>query len=102
MFLNGILYFQVKLIDEFFHPKKQQQSRTYRIVYRHMTRPLTKTEVNKLHTKIATKMIQYYDVELRWSPNYTINYIYIFKNGTIMEFVSKYDEMIRKARTTSG
>ncbi|OWF53551.1 phenylalanine--tRNA ligase, mitochondrial-like [Mizuhopecten yessoensis] len=56
---------QVHLIDSFFHPKKQRQSQTYRIVYRHMERPLTQNEVNILHEKISSKAVQTLDVDIR-------------------------------------
>merc|ERR1712059_169040 len=43
---------QVKLFDSFFHPKRGLKSQSYRIVYRDMSRPLTKEEANVIHAEI--------------------------------------------------
>lgn len=63
--ISTFKWFQVKLTDEFFHPKKNRISRTYRIIYRHMDRPLTKIEVNLLHLRIANAVVDTFDVEIR-------------------------------------
>jgi len=51
---GGDLVEQVKLIDEFTHPKKGLSSQTYRIVYRHMSKTLSQEEANIVHKAIET------------------------------------------------
>ncbi|XP_060073826.1 phenylalanine--tRNA ligase, mitochondrial-like [Ylistrum balloti] len=63
--VGGNIVEQVHLIDTFFHPKKQRHSQTYRIVYRHMERPLTGEEVNTVHQEISVKATQTLDVDIR-------------------------------------
>ena len=43
---------QVKLVDEFTHPKKGMSSQSYRIVYRDMRKTLTQDEANVMHKAI--------------------------------------------------
>jgi len=50
--LGGDLVEQVKLTDEFTHPKKGLSSQTYKIVYRHMSKTLTQEEANTVHKAI--------------------------------------------------
>jgi len=50
--IGGDLVEQVKLVDEFTHPKKGLNSQSYRIVYRHMSKTLTQDEANVLHKSI--------------------------------------------------
>lgn len=56
---------QVKLVDEFTHPKTKKTSHCYRIVYRALDRVLTKDEVNLIHGKIADACRREFKVELR-------------------------------------
>merc|ERR1719376_992363 len=51
---GGDLVEQVRLIDEFTHPKKGLSSQTYRIVYRHMSKTLSQEEANIVHKAIET------------------------------------------------
>jgi len=50
--IGGDIVEQVKLIDEFTHPKKGLSSQTYKIVYRHMSKTLTQEEANAVHKAI--------------------------------------------------
>lgn len=61
----GDLVEQVKLVDEFTHPKTKRTSHCYRIVYRAADRVLTKEEVNVIHGKIAESSREQFQVELR-------------------------------------
>ncbi|XP_069114103.1 phenylalanine--tRNA ligase, mitochondrial-like isoform X2 [Argopecten irradians] len=63
--VGGDLVEQVHLFDTFFHPKKQLQSQSYRIVYRHMERALSQEEVNKVHQEIAARAVRTLHVEIR-------------------------------------
>lgn len=56
---------QVKLIDDFKHPKTKKQSQCYRIVYRHMEKSFTKEEVNVMHEKVAKLATEELGVEIR-------------------------------------
>ena len=62
---QSFFHFQVKLVDEFFHPKKQVMSHCYRIVYRHMERLLTQEEVNVIHRKIEESASNLLNVVIR-------------------------------------
>ena len=62
---GGDLVEQVDLVDEFSHPKLRRTSHCYHLVYRHMEKTLTKTEVNKLHSQIESKAVQLLGVEIR-------------------------------------
>ena len=61
----GELIEQVKLIDEFEHPKTGRKSHCYRITYRSADRVLTKDEVNVLHAQIAQACRDRFQVDLR-------------------------------------
>jgi len=50
--IGGDLVEQVKLVDQFNHPKKGLTSQTYRIVYRDMNKTLTQEEANAVHLAI--------------------------------------------------
>lgn len=63
--LGGDLVEQVMLTDEFYHPKKQRHSQTYRIIYRAADRTLTKDEINMIHKDIENHCRQRFNVEIR-------------------------------------
>ncbi|XP_054721555.1 probable phenylalanine--tRNA ligase, mitochondrial [Uloborus diversus] len=63
--IGGEIIEQVHKIDEFFHPKHRRQSFCYRIVYRHMERTLSQSEVNKIHEEIANAAVKFLNVEIR-------------------------------------
>jgi len=56
----------VSLIDEFTHPKTKRKSRCYRIYYRHVSRPLTQSEVNQVHDMIQKTAVANLNIEGRW------------------------------------
>lgn len=62
---GGHLVEQVKLIDQFQHPKTKNVSHCYRIVYRHLERTLNKEEVNEVHKLIETNATKILGVKLR-------------------------------------
>eukprot|EP01130_Rhizamoeba_saxonica_P007224 TRINITY_DN2917_c0_g2_i1.p1 TRINITY_DN2917_c0_g2~~TRINITY_DN2917_c0_g2_i1.p1 ORF type:complete len:203 (-),score=56.70 TRINITY_DN2917_c0_g2_i1:64-672(-) len=47
----------VRKTDEFYHPKKQRMSKTYRVTYRSMDRSLTNEEVN-VYQKMVRKLVE--------------------------------------------
>ncbi|XP_013075159.2 phenylalanine--tRNA ligase, mitochondrial-like [Biomphalaria glabrata] len=63
--IGGDLVEQVKLVDEFQHPKKKRFSHCYRIVYRHMEKTLTQEEVNQVHQQIELLAASQLGVEIR-------------------------------------
>ena len=63
--IGGDLVEDVKLIDEFTHPKKGDQSRAYRINYRSLERTLTNEEANQMHEAIKDKLVQSLKVMIR-------------------------------------
>lgn len=56
---------QISLKDDFTHPKTKKMSHCYNIVYRHMERTLTRTEVNKIHNRIETMAVAKLNVIIR-------------------------------------
>ncbi|KZF20029.1 phenylalanyl-tRNA synthetase [Xylona heveae TC161] len=55
----------VKLMDEFTHPKTNRKSMMYRLNYRSLERTLTNQEANELHSKVQDKLVEILGVELR-------------------------------------
>lgn len=56
---------QVDLLDEFKHPKTQQLSHTYTVIYRSNERALTKDEINFVHKKIENQLVENFGVQIR-------------------------------------
>ena len=63
--IGGDIVEQVRLVDEFTHPKTGRTSQCYRIVYRHMSKTLTQAEANKTHKSIEEAAVQNLDVTIR-------------------------------------
>ena len=63
--IGGDLVEQVKLIDEFHHPKTGRDSQCYRIVYRDMTKTLTQEEANIIHSDIESAAVEKLGVIIR-------------------------------------
>lgn len=63
--IAGDLVEDVRLVDEFTHPKTMKRSACYRITYRSLERTLTNDEVNDLHTTICETMVEKLGVEIR-------------------------------------
>lgn len=63
--IAGDLVEEVKLLDEFTHPKTQRVSHCYRIAYRSMQRSLTDEEINGLQASVRTDVASKLKVELR-------------------------------------
>ncbi|RAL17809.1 phenylalanine--tRNA ligase [Aspergillus homomorphus CBS 101889] len=61
----GDLVEDVRLVDEFTHPKTKRKSMCYRINYRSLERTLTNTEANDLHDELRQKLVDLLNVELR-------------------------------------
>ncbi|EFQ99252.1 phenylalanyl-tRNA synthetase [Nannizzia gypsea CBS 118893] len=61
----GDLAEDVKLVDEFTHPKTGKKSLCYRINYRSLERTLTNEETNQLHDKVRQTLVETAGVELR-------------------------------------
>jgi phenylalanyl-tRNA synthetase alpha chain len=61
----GDLVEDVRLTDEFVHPKTGRRSLCYRINYRSLERTLTNDETNELHERLRTLLVDRLGVELR-------------------------------------
>lgn len=61
----GDLIEDVKLVDQFTHPKSGRESRCYRINYRSMDRSLSNEEVNGMQAEISEQCQERLRVELR-------------------------------------
>jgi phenylalanyl-tRNA synthetase alpha chain len=55
----------VRLVDEFTHPKMGRRSMCYRIMYRSLERTLTNEEANEMHERIRQRLVEKLGVELR-------------------------------------
>lgn len=55
----------VRLTDEFEHPKTRRRSLCYRVNYRHLERTLTNDETNDLHERFRRELVAKLGVELR-------------------------------------
>lgn len=63
--IAGDVVEDVRLLDEFTHPKTGRKSMAYRIVYRSLERTLTNEETNKLHEQVRAALVKDLGVELR-------------------------------------
>lgn len=61
----GDLVEDVRLVDEFVHPKSQRKSLCYRVNYRSLERTLTNDETNALHSQLTQQLIDKLGVEIR-------------------------------------
>lgn len=61
----GDLVEDVRLVDEFTHPKTRRRSVCYRINYRSLERTLTNAEVNDMHAGIIDAFVKDLGVEIR-------------------------------------
>lgn len=61
----GDLVEDVRLTDEFVHPKTGRKSMCYRINYRSLERTLTNEETNELHERLGKLLVERLGVELR-------------------------------------
>nr|CAD2154272.1 unnamed protein product [Meloidogyne enterolobii] len=63
--MGGDLIEQVSLSDEYLNKKTGRKSQTYRITYRSMDRPLSKEEVNVIHKKIESYLVDKFGMDIR-------------------------------------
>ncbi|KNG44956.1 phenylalanyl-trna mitochondrial precursor [Stemphylium lycopersici] len=61
----GDLVEDIRLTDEFVHPKTGRRSMCYRVNYRSLERTLTNEETNELHERLRTLLVARLGVELR-------------------------------------
>ncbi|CAI6339202.1 unnamed protein product [Periconia digitata] len=55
----------VRLVDEFVHPKTRRRSMCYRVNYRSLERTLTNDETNGLHQRLTQQLVDKLGVEIR-------------------------------------
>lgn len=55
----------VKLVDEFTHPRTGRKSMCYRINYRSLERTLTNAETNKMHEEVISALVEKLGVTIR-------------------------------------
>lgn len=65
--VGGDVVEQVRLTDDFYHPKKKRKSHCYEIVYRDMSKSLSKEEANIIHKQIGEAASRELGVENRWN-----------------------------------
>ncbi|KAI1589409.1 PheS Phenylalanyl-tRNA synthetase alpha subunit, partial [Pyrenophora tritici-repentis] len=63
--IGGDLIEDVRLTDQFVHPKTGRRSMCYRINYRSLERTLTNEETNELHERLRNMLVERLGVELR-------------------------------------
>ncbi|KAG9299507.1 hypothetical protein G9A89_020678 [Geosiphon pyriformis] len=63
--IAGDLIEDVKLVDEFTHPKNKRRSLSYRMNYRSMDRNITHEEINEIHGRIGEEVQKKQGVILR-------------------------------------
>lgn len=63
--VGGDVVEDVKLVDEFTHPKTGRKSLCYRINYRSLERTLTNAETNKMHSEVIEALVEKMGVEIR-------------------------------------
>ncbi|CAK5036423.1 unnamed protein product [Meloidogyne enterolobii] len=63
--MGGDLIEQVSLSDEYLNKKTGRKSQTYRITYRSMDRPLSKEEVNVIHKKIESYLVDKFGMDIQ-------------------------------------
>lgn len=63
--VGGDVIEDVKLVDEFTHPKTGRKSMCYRINYRSLERTLTNAETNKMHSEVLEALVAKLGVEIR-------------------------------------
>lgn len=63
--VGGDVVEDVKLVDEFTHPRTGRKSLCYRINYRSLERTLTNVETNKMHSEVIEALVQKLGVEIR-------------------------------------
>jgi phenylalanyl-tRNA synthetase alpha chain len=61
----GDLAEDVRMVDEFVHPKTGRRSMCYRINYRSLERTLTNAETNELHNRVIQELVEKLGVEIR-------------------------------------
>jgi phenylalanyl-tRNA synthetase alpha chain len=63
--VGGDVVEDVKLVDEFTHPRSGRKSMCYRINYRSLERTLTNAETNKMHSEVIEALVEKLGVEIR-------------------------------------
>lgn len=63
--VGGDVVEDVKLVDEFTHPRTGRKSMCYRINYRSLERTLTNAETNKMHDEVTEALVEKLGVEIR-------------------------------------
>lgn len=72
--LAGDLVENVKIVDEFVHPKTKRKSKCFRILYRSMDRSLTNAEVDEIQFKLRDIVPNKLNVELRWQFDWLVKF----------------------------